>query len=284
MAKCIFMKWLPASWKTTYAKSLWINRFNRDEARKEYPHLKESEIKVLEENFMRDNVGNDIVIDNTHLSKSLDWKIKLARSLWYDVEIVDMYEEFCKDKENCVLSYLLECELRNNKREEYVPLSVIHSMFLSNYWEKLIWKEAYIFDIDWTIADATHRMHYIKEWKRDRDWFFWNVSWDRVIEQTVSILKALSGLSTIILVSWRSDTSCKDTFQWLYSNWIQYDFLLMRQSRDKRDDTIVKSEIYDKCLSKFNIKWVFDDRKSVKKMWVDKWLFVFDVNQHDLVF
>lgn len=284
MAKCIFMKWLPASWKTTYAKALWINRFNRDESRKEYPHLKESEIKVLEEKFMRDNVGNDIVIDNTHLSKSLDWKIELANSLWYDVEIVDMYDEFSKDKEYGLLSYLFECEMRNNKREEYVPLSIIHSMFLHHYWKKFTWKEAYVFDIDWTIADATHRMHFIKEWKKDWDWFFWNVPWDRVIEQTVSILRALSDLSTIILVSWRSNTSCKDTSQWLDYNWIPYDYLLMRQSRDKRDDTIVKAEIYDKCLSNLNIKWVFEDRKSVKQMRVDKWLFVFDVNQHDLVF
>jgi len=46
--------------------------FSRDDARAENPHLKEKEIKLLEERRMKDNIGNDICIDNTHMSSSLE--------------------------------------------------------------------------------------------------------------------------------------------------------------------------------------------------------------------
>ena len=32
---------------------------------------------------------------------------------------------------------------------------------------------------------------------------------------------------------------------------------------------------------KYNVRFVIDDRKRVKRMWVDEGLFVFDVNQTD---
>lgn len=53
----------------------------------------------------------------------------------------------------------------------------------------------------------------------------------------------------------------------------------MRDAGDKREDTIVKSEIYDKYLKDLNIINIYDDRPSVIRMWRAKGLNVVDVGQ-----
>ena len=58
----------------------------------------------------------------------------------------------------------------------------------------------------------------------------------------------------------------KQTVAWLKENGVRYDHIFMRQSADKRDDTIVKKEILDK-LPKDRVAYVLDDRSSVVKMW-----------------
>ncbi len=47
-------------------------------------------------------------------------------------------------------------------------------------------------------------------------------------------------------------------------------------------DVLVKQHIYDTYIKdKFMIIAAFEDRKQIKKMWVENGIFVFDVNQHD---
>jgi len=41
----------------------------------------------------------------------------------------------------------------------------------------------------------------------------------------------------------------------------------MRKAGDKRKDSIVKYEIAKELVEKYYIKYVFDDRNSVVKMW-----------------
>jgi hypothetical protein len=56
----------------------------------------------------------------------------------------------------------------------------------------------------------------------------------------------------------------------------------MRADNDFRDDAIVKKEMLDKILATgTEIIAAFDDRKKVKRMWVENGIFVFDVNQTD---
>jgi hypothetical protein len=166
-----------------------------------------------------------------------------------------------------------------------VPDSVIYEMYLYNY--ETDSDEIYIFDIDWTLANLEHRLHYIKWEIKDHKSFLDKVWEDSVIHPVAELLDMLNhGYGSIILVSWRSDVTCEATQKRLEENGIKYDFLLMRKNRDHRPDYMVKSDIYEKCLKKEHKKilWVFEDRKQVKRMWVEKWLFVFDVNQTDADF
>jgi hypothetical protein len=89
----------------------------------------------------------------------------------------------------------------------------------------------------------------------------------------------------IILISGRENSCEKETSDWLLDNYIEYDKLFMRNTGDKRDDYIVKKEIYEEHIKgKYNVKFVINDSKRVKRMWVNEGLFIFDVNQHDIEF
>ena len=101
------------------------------------------------------------------------------------------------------------------------------------------------------------------------------------IIELVHKLKA-DGLN-IIFVSGRSEVCRELTLGWL-KRYIELDLytLYMRNEKDMRPDTIVKKEILDNDLnSKYNIKYVLDDRNSVVQMWRDEGLTVLQVNDGD---
>ncbi len=137
-------------------------------------------------------------------------------------------------------------------------------------------KNAVIFDIDGTLALFNDKDPY------DRDF-----TKDEVSIPVRHVLKMYkSDMRDIIIVSGRKDIYKEQTQQWLKIHDIPYDHLHMRPTQPKGinepSDVIVKQNIYDTHIKgKFSILAVYDDRKRVKKMWVQNGFFVFDVNQHD---
>ena len=80
-------------------------------------------------------------------------------------------------------------------------------------------------------------------------------------------------------------SSCEeDTKKWLSVNNIQYDYFDIRSEGNTEKDYVVKKRMFDKIKDEYNIEAVFDDRKQVKRMYVELGLFVFDVNQTDKEF
>jgi phosphoglycolate phosphatase-like HAD superfamily hydrolase len=140
-----------------------------------------------------------------------------------------------------------------------------------------------IFDIDGTIADLTHRLHYVTT--KPKNWPAFNkaISNDVPIWQVIEILFSLKNDGwRIILCSGRSEDSRQDTIDWLidYGIWDKVDSLYMRKSKDYRADNIIKEELLDQILiDGFVPMLVFDDRKRVVDMWRRRGLFVFDCNQ-----
>lgn len=97
------------------------------------------------------------------------------------------------------------------------------------------------------------------------------------------------GNAKLILVSGRKDIYRDQTEEWLKKYEIDYDYLFMRKTLPKGEtepsDVIVKGNIYEEYIKdKFNLLWIVDDRKKIKRMWTQKGIFVFDVNQFDLDF
>ena len=72
----------------------------------------------------------------------------------------------------------------------------------------------------------------------------------------------------IILVSGRFDTHRKETERWLEKHKIKYHKLFMRHADDRRNDSIIKKEIYEKEIKpNYEVEMVIDDRNRVVAMW-----------------
>ena len=140
----------------------------------------------------------------------------------------------------------------------------------------------YLFDIDGTLADLTHRLHFIENGRKDWDGFFAACRDDLPIAPVIETCRLLrkSG-ATIVLVSGRSDAIRKETVQWLNDFEVPFDALYMRKAGDHRQDDIVKAELLDHLIAKDwddkQIVGVFEDRNQVVEMYRSKGYRVFQV-------
>lgn len=129
--------------------------------------------------------------------------------------------------------------------------------------------EAVIFDIDGTLADNTHRQHYLEKSPKDWDGFFSEMEGDseRLMVKRVLYQFEQSGYE-IILVTGRYSKYGAFTAKWLEKYNIPYHQLIMRPDEDSRPDYEVKKELYETRIAPlFNVCLVVDDRSSVVKMW-----------------
>ena len=129
--------------------------------------------------------------------------------------------------------------------------------------------KCYIFDIDGTIADCSHRLHYIHP-RPAKDWraFFAACADDKPIEHMIVLMRALMLHWRVLLVSGRSDECREATKDWLFRHGVPYDSLYMRKAGDHRDDDILKSEMLDQILADgYRPIMAFDDRDRVVAMW-----------------
>lgn len=141
---------------------------------------------------------------------------------------------------------------------------------------------AIVFDLDGTLCDVRHRRQYVAT--KPRNWNAWNAGIvnDTPIPQVLEVFNALKDRFPIFFVSGRSDDYRDVTIQWLEKYGItelDYNGLLMRKYQDHRDDVIIKGELADQIEKSYKIFAVFDDRKKVVDMWINRGIFVFDVSQ-----
>jgi uncharacterized HAD superfamily protein len=137
----------------------------------------------------------------------------------------------------------------------------------------------YVFDLDGTICDVKHRRQYVAT--KPRNWDAWNAGLvnDEPNCPVLGVVQSMTYYYPVFIVSGRSDDYRKQTEDWLKKYDISYNALYMRKYKDHRDDAIVKSEIADEIEKTHNILGVFDDRKRVVDMWVNRGIWVFDVGQ-----
>ena len=129
--------------------------------------------------------------------------------------------------------------------------------------------KALIIDLDGTIANNTHRQHYIEGDKKD--WQSFNAAHvgDTLNTWCAEIMTNM-GLNNyrIIIVSGRSDEFRNSTIQWLEYNTVPYDELYMRPAGDHRKDSVVKEEIYRSIIApNYEVLFCIDDRQQVVDMW-----------------
>lgn len=141
----------------------------------------------------------------------------------------------------------------------------------------------YIFDIDGTIADLNHRLHYIQQkpakWKE----FFAACGEDKPIPEVIHTITRLAAFNEdkIMLVTGRSDECEAATIDWLYKHKVPFTSLYMRHAGDHREDSVVKAElladIEKDWVEDLPIAGVFEDRQQVVQMYRSKGLRVYQV-------
>lgn len=129
-------------------------------------------------------------------------------------------------------------------------------------------RSCYIFDIDGTIADPSHRLHYILNDPKDWDAFFEACDQDAPIYHMISLCEKLSTYNDIVYVSGRSNTTMKKTWEWLARHGLPLDPVYMREAGDHRPDNLVKLDLLDELRADgFDPIMAFDDRNQVVDMW-----------------
>src|SRR6185437_285247 len=130
-------------------------------------------------------------------------------------------------------------------------------------------KDCYVFDIDGTLADLTHRLHFIQRDPKDWNAFFAAASRDKPIMPICDLARRISSVCPIVLVSGRSDRVRTETDYWIkVSAQLGYAALYMRADGDHRPDYIVKGELLDRLIGDdWNPLIAFDDRNQVVAMW-----------------
>lgn len=143
--------------------------------------------------------------------------------------------------------------------------------------------KCYICDIDGTIANTEHRIHYITNGHRDWDKWYDNAHKDDPIEEIVDILRmAVNNNIAIVLCTARDEKCREDTVKWLETHNIPWHDLRMRKSGDRRSDDIVKFELLEEMYEDgYEPILVLEDRDRVVKMWRSAGLRCLQVSEGD---
>lgn len=149
-------------------------------------------------------------------------------------------------------------------------------------------KNIIIFDLDGTLANCEHRLHYLSQTPKDWRGFFAECGRDTPIDHTIRIFKAV-GEARIgapyyqrWIVSGRSDECRAQTEKWLSKHIGNYDHLIMRKAGDHTDDAELKiSWLRDGTIPKEKVLCIFEDRKRVVDAWRTEGLPVYHVAEGD---
>lgn len=264
----IFLSWLPASGKSTYAKELCAKhpnfiRINKDDIRammvSDFSKPREDIVLAMRDQAIVSAVekGFGVVIDDTNFEPKHKERVLELIKHRKSTEFVEKFFDVP----------LSVCLQRNRTRPNPVPDQVIIDM-AKRYnvgkeipdFEKVEQDDmnlpAIIVDIDGTIAHMG-----------DRGPFDWSKVWeDNPHTDIMYLVKLLAQNHRVLFVSWRDGICRKETQLWLDKHWLNGE-LYMRNDGDNRKDSHIKYEILKELIANYYIAYVIDDRDQVVKMW-----------------
>ena len=273
--KLLFLKGLPASGKSTFAKSLvaeqpdrWV-RVNKDGLRQllhdgRWSKGREKLVMQMERALAEEALrsGLSVVVDDTNFAPRHEATFRQMaekHGAEFVVQVFDASVEVCIE--------------RDLKRPNPVGKDVILRMFYQHQCEPVGvdvsgLRPAIICDIDGTLALMKGRGPF--EWMK-----VGTDAINRPVYQTVGAMQR-DGLD-LLIVSGRDGCCEAETRDWLTRNRIEFDGLWMRPAGNTEKDAVIKARIYDEHIrGKYNVLAVFDDRPQVVRLWRSLGLFVFD--------
>lgn len=281
MQKLTICRGLPASGKSTWAKKFvednpqW-KRVNRDTLRSmvhgaaKFSREREAAIKIARDALVTAflGAGHNVIVDDTNLDPSVVNHLRgLAATCSAEVE------------EKWFNVTLDEALARNALRTEFegkVPMHVIKDMHRKWIHDETVQRIPHdpslptcvIFDLDGTLAIANHRDVYDASQCVSDDV-------NMPVAEFLYFVRECPiwperGPLQVIFCSGREEKFRPQTGEWLLKKALfrPGDILLLRASGDKRNDAIIKKEIFEEHIAgKFNVLAVFDDRNRVVNMW-----------------
>lgn len=146
-------------------------------------------------------------------------------------------------------------------------------------------QKAIIVDVDGTIADISHRLHFVKRPNKERDFksFFAEMHKDKPKKNVIEVIESLWFGAEIIFVTARPEKYRKVTENWLFEHCElsgTLPTLFMAPDKLGVRDEVFKAELYEKKIKpKYRVIAVFDDRQRVVDMWRKKGLTCLQVDQ-----
>lgn len=146
-----------------------------------------------------------------------------------------------------------------------------------------------VVDLDGTVADCTHRLHFINGETKDWKGFYEACKDDKPIMSMIDMVRALNErYYNVIFLTGRSELARNVTQEWLQANnlW-NYDDLIMRPLEDYRQDSVVKLEMLNDYIrtnlndDKEAIGFILEDRATVVKSFRDAGFKVLQVAEGD---
>lgn len=132
-----------------------------------------------------------------------------------------------------------------------------------------------ICDIDGTIADGEHRVEHLRCEPKNWDAYFAAADLDTLRADILAQVKAHG--APVHLLTGRPARYEAQTAGWLAKHGVEYVSLVMRPDGDRRDDDVLKEELYLKHFSEYEIVAVYEDRPRIIRMWQRLGLPVVDV-------
>lgn len=294
------MTGLPASGKSTFAKTLKATRFNLDDMRamqgfgiQDRSLWTRASEDAVKESLIRGVVatveaGLDVVIDNTHLTPKFprDIRDRLHGKATFQVHsFLDVPIEVCIERDANRPVPVGETVIRNLAKSHHGATK--NGWVLDNDWMNL-WPDvkpaqmnprspfAIVCDLDGTLALHIKRGPYDTS-KLETDAL--NVA----VAET--LFKYWMQGTKVILLSGRAEIDESEfdvraaTIRWLRAHRVNYDHLFMRATGDKRPDYVVKYELFKNHVEPdYWVNFVMDDRDQCVALWRQFELHTFQVN------
>lgn len=126
-----------------------------------------------------------------------------------------------------------------------------------------------IFDIDGTVADISHRLHWIDSKPKNWQAFYSAMDKDQPIDSMCELARRSHAAGdTVLFCTGRSQDYRTETETWLAAQGLKYSALFMRPRHDFRKDFEVKLDLLNRMRALFGEPdLVFEDRQQVVDMW-----------------
>jgi hypothetical protein len=131
--------------------------------------------------------------------------------------------------------------------------------------------KCWIFDVDGTLADCSHRLHHIQTEPKNWDAFYAGCVHDAPFPHMFHVLRALTRYAPPVFVSGRRRSDIPNTKVWIGEQSGTYwhtSHFYFRKDGDHRHDVVVKKELLAELRGNgWEPIMVFEDRASVVEMW-----------------